>query len=131
MLSEYLELAARAPWRWGHMDCCAFAGDWIAQATGKDPYRAVRGAYGTATEAKRLIVNAGGFVPLVTSYMAAFETAQHPECGDIGLIETPMNDGLGIAGHALVIRLGNWWIGRSESGIAGVDAEHKIAWRIA
>jgi len=130
MLSEYLEKSGRAPWRWGRMDCCMFTNGWIREATGKDPYEAFPGGYATAADAKRIIIRAGGFVSLVSGVMAGFDQTDEPETGDVAIIKLPRNNNFGIAGHALVIRLGNWWVGRSETGIAGVEAPHEIAWRI-
>lgn len=112
------------------MDCCAFAGGWIKEATGKDPYGIVRGSYATAGDVRRLVSRAGGLVALVERTLAGFPLTDDPQHGDIGIIEVPKQGPLGVAGFAVVIRSADWWIGKTETGIAGLRAPHVRAWTI-
>lgn len=67
---------AGLPWEWGAQDCCTFAADWVREQTGRDPMADLRGRYGSAGEADRLIAAAGGLVVLFRR-----AAASGPICG--------------------------------------------------
>lgn len=131
-LDDYLEAVMAEPWVWGRMDCCFFGGEWVAQATGRDPLARVRGRYDTALGAARLIAAAGGLVQLVDSVMApcGFRRADAPEHGDIAVIDMPGHGDQAVARASVVIRSGPWWVGRTVDGIAGVQIAPQAVWRV-
>ena len=133
-LDAYLDRALRQPWRWGKMDCCFFAGDWIAAATGRDPMAARRGTYSTATGARRLIAENGGLLALADLEMtrAGFARTATPDHGDIAIIDLPDTGDktMHAAGAALVIRHTIWWMARGVDGVLLFDAPVRAAWRV-
>jgi hypothetical protein len=64
LLAGFIEARRSRPFEWGVNDCCLFAADWVALATGKDPAAELRGTYSTALEAHRHITAAGGLAAL-------------------------------------------------------------------
>ena len=133
-LDTYLDHALSRPWAWGGMDCCFFAGDWIADRTGLDPLAPYRGIYGTEFAARRLIVARGGLNAMVALEMerCGFRTAIEPEHGDIAVMNIPGDrTGSAVAGAAVVIRCATWWLGRTQTGVAGFHGVPATAWRVA
>lgn len=131
-LDEYLQDAMRQEWKWGKMDCCAFAGGWIKAATARDPFGDFRGSYATAGRAKR-ILRGKSLVEIVSQTMEkhGFEETKAPEHGDIGiLLLGEPGEGLRVAGASVAIRYSTWWIGRSVHGIAGTREDAVAAWRV-
>jgi hypothetical protein len=133
-LADYLDDALRKPWGWGSMDCCMFAGDWVAVATGRDPMAAYRGIYSSRFQAIKLIRQRGGLLAMVDEEMRqlGFERTNTFEHGDIAVIEVPHLPGdMRAAGVSVVIRNGPWWVARSLDGIVGIDAKPLMAWGVA
>jgi hypothetical protein len=71
LLAAFIEARRSRPFVWGAHDCCLFAADWVAMATGKDPAADLRGTYATALGAKRITDDAGGLAKLVESALVA------------------------------------------------------------
>ncbi len=65
LLAGFIEARRSRPFEWGANDCCLFAADWVALATGKDPAADLRGTYSTALSAQRIVADAGGLAQLV------------------------------------------------------------------
>lgn len=121
-------------WQWGASDCCAFAGEWIRRATGRDPFGRYRGRYASPLAAQRLIKRSGGFVPIVGMEMdECFERTQSPRDGDVGIIEAPvgLRDRMPVVGAIMAIRSGERWIARSAFGLQAGSYSTVSAWRIA
>ncbi|MGD9538559.1 MAG: hypothetical protein AB7P52_11585 [Alphaproteobacteria bacterium] len=59
-LSDAVEAARGRPFSWGTHDCALFAADCARAITGHDPLAAVRGTYGTAQGAARVLRRLGG-----------------------------------------------------------------------
>jgi hypothetical protein len=133
MLEDYLDRAALPGWRWNAMDCCVFAGDWVRERTGRDPFEPYRGAYKTARAAQRLIEDGGGLLNLVDAEMkrCGFAETDTPEDGDIAVIAIGSAHPTAVANASVVIRCGTWWVGRTLEGIGGFDAPVLKAWRVA
>ena len=45
LLADFIESRRERPFVWGQHDCCLFAADWVALATGQDPAETHRGKY--------------------------------------------------------------------------------------
>lgn len=58
-LSDAIEAARGRPFSWGEHDCALFAADCALAITGRDPLAAVRGSYGTAQGAARVLRRLG------------------------------------------------------------------------
>ncbi len=132
-LDAYLDAALARRWQWGGMDCCFFAGDWVAAATPLDPLGPYRGLYDTALGARRLIMARGGLVKMVGDTMArhGFQETSEAEHGDVGVLKVENVGDHGVAHAAVVIRSGPWWLARSVDGIVGLDARPEKMWRVA
>lgn len=132
-LDDYLDAALAERWHWGGMDCCFFGGNWIAQATGRDPIASYRGTYDTALGARRLIMARGGLVKMVAAAMldCGFAETTEADHGDVGVLKVDHCGPHAVAHAALVIRNGPWWMARSLDGIIGLHAAPIKAWRLA
>jgi hypothetical protein len=132
MLSIYLDEVLDEPWSWGSMDCCFFAGNWIRNATGRDPLGPYRGVYSSALSARRLIAIRGGLPDMVDAEMlrTGFKLTTLPEDGDIAVADLIGDGPNAVAQASVVIRVGPWWVGRSLSGLANIEAEPAKVWRI-
>jgi hypothetical protein len=126
LLDEYLDAAMAKPFAWGRADCCTFAADWVAAATGLDPGRCVRGLYSSADEANALIAERGGLTQLVAEEMdrLGFARTRVPISGDVGLVIVPA------VGATGAIRSGDRWLFRRARGLVGVPADALFAWRV-
>lgn len=133
-MDEYLDQAELAKWRWGQMDCCMFAGNWIAAATEHDPMAAYRGIYDTAFQAGRLIRSRGGLVAMADLEMqrCGFIRVEAAEHGDIGVLELPQTGpkAMKVAGASICIRSSVWWVGKTLSGTAWVNRPALAVWRV-
>ena len=133
-LDDYLEEAFGQPWAWGKMDCCMFAGDWVAQATSSDPMSEYRGIYQSALQARRLIMQRGGLIAMTDRQMqkCGFERVGYAVHGDIAAVRMPAhgNSVDGVAGISLMILAGVWWAGRSIDGMVFQKADPVAAWRV-
>lgn len=131
-LADYLEISRAKQWQWGRLDCCMFAGDWIAACTDKDPMAPYRGIYDTPLQARRLIRQRGGLVKMVDAEMTrcGFERTTAPEHGDIAVVNMPEGGDHAVAGASVVIRHASWWVGRGLASTFGFDAPIAIAWRV-
>jgi hypothetical protein len=63
-LARFIEERRNQPFAWGSNDCCLFAADWVARATGRDPAAHYRGTYSSGIGAQRIIDKAGGILEL-------------------------------------------------------------------
>jgi hypothetical protein len=129
-LDDYLAACGKATWRWGVMDCCQFAGRWVEGRTGRDPLADFR--YGSAKDALRILSKSGGLPNAVDRGMTSIgmRRTDAPDFGDIGVIET-RGDVQNIAGAAVAIFNGVYWIGKQPDGLAYVKAKSLISWRVA
>lgn len=131
-LEAYIRDAAFQAWRWGEMDCCFWAGNWIRDATGLDPLEQYRGQYRSAREAATLIRDRGGLIPMVSVEMerVGLLVTTEPDSGDIAVVSAPTGHPEAISGHSVVIRSGPWWLARGLNGCFGFDATPLKAWRV-
>lgn len=103
-------------WRWGSADCCTAACDVFAALHGRDPMAAVRGSYGGAVSAARLIRTWGGFPEMAEALARAARLVQsNGRPGAIGL--SAPGDAGGPDGRAMLICIEpGAWAGKSELG---------------
>lgn len=130
-LDDYLNAQGARRFVWGVSDCVQFGLGWAREATGRPlaPFC----SYGSRAEAKRALESRGGLERVVRDWMAqnGFAPTSDPDHGDIGLAPRPPQSEDIIAGLAIVIRSGPWWVGKSPRGIRSVLAGKDIlAWRI-
>jgi len=131
MLDDYLIAALGRPWRYGNMDCCCFAGDWIFEATGRDPFGPYRDTYENERGAMRLIVERGGLLSMVTAEMArtGFEASAGEADGDVAFVKLSAGQ-QSLARACLAIRRGPWLIARGPHGLTSIAAAPAMAWAI-
>lgn len=91
-LTATVEAWRDRPFRYGESDCVRFAADCVEAVTGRrhdTPYH-------NAREAIRLILNAGGLVPLVSSRLGPPHEGR-PRRGDVCLVDCDEGPGLGVS----------------------------------
>lgn len=132
MLAQYIDAVLSKPWAWGRTDCCFFAGDWILSVTERDPLGPYRGTYDSAPAALRLIRARRGLVRMVGAEMSrcGFARAEAANDGDIAVLRHEVDSDDAVAGAAVVIRMGSWWLARAKDGIVGMEAPTLAVWRV-
>jgi hypothetical protein len=130
-LDDYLDAASRRKWSWGKMDCVQFGLEW-ARARSERPLR-VPLVYWDAAAAAAFLEPHGGLLAVVSEWMDAygFMPTDAPDDGDIGVAPIDRSDRMNIAGAAVVIRRGPWWIGKALRGLASIPSDRIPAWRIS
>ena len=66
-LAAFLEARRDRPFAWGTHDCVLMAADWVLEATGTDPIEGWRGRWSSASQAARMLEQAGGVPGAVTA----------------------------------------------------------------
>lgn len=66
-LAAFLEARRDRAFAWGSHDCVLMAADWVLEATGTDPIEGWRGRWSSASQAARLLEQAGGVPGAVTA----------------------------------------------------------------
>ena len=91
VLKDYLAAAGGAGFAWGTHDCMTFAGNWVAQACGRDPLAPWRGTYGSEVEARTIIEAASGLGALMHGALQAVGWAACNEArlGDVVCAKLP------------------------------------------
>lgn len=136
-LHEFLHLQHR--FRWGgdglcrngvmHNDCTTFCASWVAELTGIDPARDLRGLYRTGEQAHGIIEAAGGIVAFIGGRLElmGFARVSEPEDGDIGVIVAPA----GMEGDVKeigAVRFGPLWSTLGPIGIVAKRCGFVAAW---
>ena len=65
LLAQFIEQRRHVPFGWGTNDCCLFGADWVLRATSKDLAADLRGRYGSALGAARILGRCGGVRGLI------------------------------------------------------------------
>lgn len=65
LLAQFIEQRRHVPFAWGTNDCCLFGADWVLRATSKDLAADLRGRYGSALGAARILSRCGGVRGLI------------------------------------------------------------------
>ena len=105
LLSDYLAAWVLRPRRYGLADCALFAADWVRLCRGVDPAAPWRGRYRSPRGALRLVREAGGFVALADSALAAcgIGRTEAPRAGDVALVRAPCDrEAFGCVGAIVV-----------------------------
>lgn len=71
-LDIFNECQRTTPFEWGKNDCCLFAANWVALATGHDPAATYRGSYRSALGAARHLRKAGGIIAVADAQLTPF-----------------------------------------------------------
>lgn len=113
------------PFAWGSNDCCLWAADAVLASTGTDHAAGLRGTYGTAAEASRVLNELGGIEAVGARAGAPIAPLLAAE-GDIGLL--PMDGRRSM----LAVCCGPGWLAPTAAGLAlcQLDAA-RMAWRVA
>ena len=122
-LDGYVHSRMDQAFAWGVQDCCTFAADWVALATGADPMHDLRGL-DTALAAHRKLDELGGMLAAVDARLGAHIPGGMAQAGDVVLIT------LASGSKAMAVCLGAWLCAPAEQGLAMLpitDAE--AAWR--
>lgn len=122
-LIGFLDRYKGRPFAWGRDDCSLFIADWWREVHGVDPAAHLRGTYTTEREKDRIVVRAGGLLPLISSIAetAGAVVTETPKTGDFGIIEPGV----------CAIHAQGFWIARSETGLAfSKDVAVWRAWSI-
>lgn len=117
------------PFVWGQSDCFASACDVFHAMYGVDPLTPLRGRYGTATGAARIIRSWGGFMSMTQSLMiiANLRPGQG-ETGEIGV--SARGFGAGPEGRSMLICVQpGEWAGKTIDGFAIVGNAERC-WRV-
>lgn len=133
-LPAYVDELARTPWSWGSVDCTMAVATWIERITGVDPLRKYRGRYHSASEAKRTVRRAGGFLPTLGALfdMAGLERTQTFEDGDVAAVNVSIQERfvLPVVGCVLAIRFGQLWVCKAHRGIVARNFTVITGWRL-
>jgi hypothetical protein len=120
-LDACMRAALVSRFRYGSMDCVSFAATCVLAITGIDFYKAHRGAYKTASEAKRILSEQGGVTALLDERFSkrALETAI---VGDLGINRE---------GAICVKASPGRWVAPGAQGLATTHDEQIVgAWRV-
>lgn len=122
-LDAFLRAGAGLPFVWGERDCSLWPCEWIKAERGIDPAEHLRGTYDTALACGRILHAAGGLPALAANLAASagLLTTDHPEAGDVGLVEladTPL----------LALCTGPNWAIKTKDGLVIVPATPVQAW---
>jgi hypothetical protein len=112
-----------APFEWGVNDCCLFAADAVQAITGEDLAADLRGAYGSALEAARVLRDVGGIE--AAAARAGDEIAPLAATwGDVGLIRLDDRE-------LLAVCTGANWVAPAAGGLAARSLPEAVkAWRV-
>jgi hypothetical protein len=107
LLNAFIEARRHTEFQWGVHDCCLFAADWALLFTGQDPAADLRGTYGSALTAKRLLDRAGGVVSLADKALLRCGWVPTPptkaQRGSIAALGPPDSASLGVIIHPGVV----------------------------
>lgn len=100
LLAHFIDGRRSRPFVWGQHDCCLFAADWVALATGHDPAEVWRGRYDSALAAHRIAAPFGGIGGLVVHALrlsgAEYVGAKHATAGDVIIRDSVQGDVVGV-----------------------------------
>ncbi len=100
LLAHFIDGRRSRPFVWGQHDCCLFAADWVALATGQDPAASWRGLYDSALSAHRIAAPFGGIGGLVIHALkasgAVYVDAKRATAGDIIIRDSELGDVTGV-----------------------------------
>jgi hypothetical protein len=119
---------SEVPWEWGQSDCCTFACDVFAALYGIDPMAGLRGTYGSAAGAARLIQSRGGMEANIRRTLRDAGLAPcDPREGALGAVRD--TGGLVLAG--IYCGATGLWLVRTTTGLTsrrgGTEVHHVAA----
>lgn len=95
-LNALIEQRRGAPFRWGTNDCALFAADAVLATTGQDPAAALRGTYGSAEGAARVLQQHGGVQALAAAALPQYPRALMARRGDVVCVPLAGRPTLGV-----------------------------------
>lgn len=85
-LNAFIDARRDRPFAWGTHDCVLMAADWVLEATGVDPIEGWRGRWSSASQATRMLQQAGGVPGAVTARLGKpLDSVLLASRGDIAL----------------------------------------------
>ena len=112
------------PWEWGKADCCTAACDVFLRMHGIDPMTPLRGQYSTRADARKIILNYGGFLPMAKALAAGAGLLEGlNQAGEIGVARDPESNE-----HVLAICIGGAWACKTDTGMATARTAERY-WR--
>lgn len=130
-LAAYLKQVAARPFSFETQhDCClGLIAGWIHVEAGLVVGAEFRGRYATAIGCARLIVEAGGLVPIFERGLGAHGLAQTdaPQLGDVAIVMAETTEG---PGEAAAIRTGIGWAGMTQTGVVVMQGTAVAAWGV-
>jgi hypothetical protein len=127
-LDAFLAEKGALPWAWGTVDCCMVLADWSIANGREDLLARYRGAYDDAESCRRIVIERGGLLPLISD-----------QCAQIGLaaVEAPARGAIAVIGSRLhplrqwgAIHDGDRWRVRTADGFASVTARPLGVWSV-
>lgn len=92
-LLKFWEHSQSTPFVWGQCDCVLWMAQYIEAKTGRHPATDVIGSYDRAFGARRIIMQAGGLLSLVSRYMGDFEAGS-----EVGIFKVGNTKLCGVSG---------------------------------
>ena len=109
-MAAFLTEHEETPFVHGQSDCCMFAADWVWRVNGTDPAADLRGTYGTALGAQKVMRGQGGLKSIMER--AGWARTHSASDGDIGIVGSkPL--------VPAVYYQGKWWI-KTSPGVGFV-----------
>lgn len=100
-LDAFIEARRNRPFAWGAHDCVLMAADWVLEATGVDPIEGWRGRWKSASQAARMLAQAGGIPGAVTARLGKpLDPVLFAIRGDIALLVHDDRKTLGVVTDA-------------------------------
>ena len=101
LLAQFIEQRRHVPFGWGTNDCCLFGADWVLRATSKDLAADLRGRYGSALGAARILGRCGGVRSLIKNRGEQIGIQSVPsrsiQRGDLVVAEMGRGESIGIS----------------------------------
>lgn len=112
------------PFAWGSQDCVLFAADCVRACTGEDPAVEIRGSYGDALSAARVLRERGGLTEIADAHLGGEIAPALAQPGDVGIV---LNDGR----ECLAVCTGAMWHAPGATGLVALPAiQVQRVWRL-
>lgn len=115
------------PFAWGVRDCCLWGADAAHACTGTDPAADLRGTYGSALQAARLVRDAGGMPALLDARLAGRISVDEAFDGDVCLLDPSCHEWLPGLDAVAVLYHGHV-LAQADRGLAVWPVDRAVAW---
>lgn len=118
-LDAFVASRMQTPFSWGTNDCVMFAADAIVATGGPDHAQHIRGTYGTALEAERIVRELGG-LHSIGRRAGPEKPPRTASVGDVGVV---VDDGR----ELIAVCVGNAWVAPGSVGLSMLPFDAAIA----